>query len=101
MARVETTDQQLREAYEQRRRADWPPTYEEVMEHPVYGRVVQMHACHAAAIEHVTHLEVVAPEAPPPRGTVHARAPQTLRVPKQKPFLDRKRAASGDRDDDE
>lgn len=97
MARVELTDEQLRSAYEERKRSDWPASYEEAMQHPTYSRLVRMHASHDAVMARmVVHRPVVQPpEPPPPRTTA-----RPLSVPRHPPILDHKRAAAGERDDD-
>jgi len=96
MARVDLTDELLRKAYDERRRADWPPTYEETMEHPTYSRLVRMHAAHDAVIARVVR-PIVQPPEPPPLPRTSAKP---LRVPRQQPILDHKRAAAGEREDD-
>jgi len=99
MAHIEPTDEQLRLAWQERRRADWPATFEAVMASPMLSRLVRTHACHNALGEHI-HREVVVPPEPPPAVHTPARPASTLRVPTQPPLFDRKRAAAGEREDD-
>lgn len=108
MARVEPTDEQLRAAWLQRRHGDWPETFEAVMQHPTYSRLVKMHATHTAVTDRVVQRPVVDAPTPPltcdddaPRAT-RRRLPRRalLKAPSLPPMFDRKRAAAGDRDDD-
>ena len=96
MAHIEPTPEQLQTAWMERRRRDWPPTFDAVMAHPRYSRLVRMHACHAAVVTR-THGEVLQPD-PPPNVRHSFRKP--LRTYPQAPLFDQKRAASGERDDD-
>lgn len=99
------TDEQLQQAWQQHRREDWPATFEEAMAHPMYSRLVRLHA----ALGLVQRREVQRPEpplpaepdAPPawPYRSVHARTQRRTTDP-QPQQLDRKRLASGERDED-
>ena len=96
MAHIEPTPEQLKTAWLERRRHDWPPTFDAVMAHPRYSRIVRMHACHVAVVNR-THCEVLQPD-PPPRTRFSFRKPPGGKP--QAPLFDQKRAASGERDDD-
>ena len=98
MAHIEPTEAQLQLAWQERRRADWPATFEGAMASPMLSRLVRTHACHNALGEHI-HREVLPPE-PPPAVPTPARPASSLRVPTQAPLFDRKRAAAGEREDD-
>jgi len=98
MAHIEPTEAQLQLAWQERRRADWPATFEGAMTSPMLSRLVRTHACHNALGEHI-HREVLPPE-PPPAVPTPARPASSLRVPTQAPLFDRKRAAAGEREDD-
>ncbi len=98
MAHVDHTEQQLRQAWLERRRTDWPPTFEEAMASPVHEALIRLQVNHGVPVPAVHRSEVQRPE--PAAPAVHARAPSSLRVPSQQPLFDRKRAAAGDRDDD-
>lgn len=113
MGTVTPTPGQLASAFASARKADWPTELQAALEHPLYSRLVRMHALRLAqghddfAGQRVVHRpEVIRPEpppaeaaqpAPPPRRPPAARARQ---APAPQPGLfDRKRAAAGDRDD--
>lgn len=91
MARTEPTEEQLQQAWQSRRQADWPATFDEAMTHPLYSRLIRMHATHAAAVERIKRrATVITPGMPLPWERRQPAAPQ----------LDRKRAAAGERDED-
>lgn len=89
------SDEQLRAAWRRYKLRSWPATFEEAMADPVCSRLVRLHAAHIAhpsttpgAIPGPT----VAPgAAPTPRPRFAAPPPG---------WVDHKRAAAGDRDDD-
>jgi hypothetical protein len=94
MARTEPTEEQLQEAWRSRRQADWPATFDEAMVHPLYRRLIRMHATHAAVLERISkRTTVITPGMPAPWDRRHAPASAP-------PIFDRKRAASGERDED-
>lgn len=43
--RLHITPQLLHQAWQQRRRADWPATFEAAMQHPLLRRLVRAMAC--------------------------------------------------------
>jgi hypothetical protein len=105
MPRIEPTAEQLQAAWRFRKRDDWPATFEEAMAHPTLSRIVRMFACNAALMQTVHQRPaVVAPAAPPPLATQPApplvTRPWHPPAPSQEPLFDRKRAASGEREDD-
>lgn len=86
----EPTDQQLREACARMsQRFRWVGAFETVMQDPVRSRLVRVAAMHPTAAGAPTRRAAAAPT---------WRAPR--RQPGPLPFLDRKRAAAGERDDD-
>lgn len=90
------TPEQLMRAWQERRRPDWPATFEAVMAHAIYGRVVRIHAAHGQRPAPVTRRPpVLAPE-PPPIGRPWRPPPKHV----QDQMYDPRRAASGERDDD-
>ena len=80
------TEQDLHHAWQQRRRSDWPATFEAVMAHPLLRALVRAEALRRAQ---AAQRQAPAPQAAPPR---------LLRTPNH-PTVDRKRAAAGDFDD--
>lgn len=92
------TDEQLHDAWERRRREDWPDDFDAVMADPILSRLVRTAAAHGTRT--VRRLEVVRPAEPLPPVAKPVPVASSLRVPKQEAFFDRKRAAAGDRDDD-
>lgn len=93
--RIEPTDAQLRAAWAKVRRANWPATFEAAMEDPVLSRIVRMTALHPAP------RPVAAPAAPQPVATqTHRHAAPRYHAELQPGFVDFKRRASGERDDD-
>lgn len=87
---LEPTDQQLRDACERMaRRFRWTDSFETVMQDARRSRLVRL------AVVHPSAAGAAAPRAP--------RAPRIfdrLRPDTGAPLFDRKRAASGERDDD-
>jgi hypothetical protein len=91
-APVVVTLADLQAAWLQRRRGDWPPTFDAVMADPMLGRLVRAEAI-GRALALRRHL---AKHSAPASRTAPAWLP-----PRQKaPVFDRKRAASGEREDD-
>lgn len=78
----------LRQAWGQRRRADWPASYEATMANPLLALVVRIHAGLLA--------RRIAAATPAPR---YGTRP-SVRLPTPRPTFDRKRAAAGEREDD-
>lgn len=106
--RPELSREQLQAAWHAIRRQGWPDTLDEVLADPVRGRMVRVvaqlnargHAISTAAAATppaVRRTTVVRPEPPPLRGT-HPRAQPAPTA--RAHATDRKRLASGDRDDD-
>lgn len=112
MGTITPTPGQLASAFAAARKADWPTELQAALEHPLYSRLVRMHALRLAqghddfAGQRVNHRpEVIRPE-PPPIDAAQA-APPARRAPAartqqaaapQPALFDRKRAAAGDRD---
>jgi hypothetical protein len=88
---IEIPESQLRAAWARLHRDTWPATFEGAMADAVLSRLVRLHALHPAA--------ATPPQAQPePRHhTRPAIRPYTSPPPG---FVDHKRAAAGDRDDD-
>lgn len=86
------TDEQLRKAWEARRRLGWPHDFESSMAHPVLGRIIRMHALHTPVVNRYG-TEVRSPMAPERRNWI----PPT---PKHPPMQDQKTKASGEKEDD-
>ncbi len=88
------TDEQLREAWQARRRAAWPATFEEAMNDPNYRQIVRIEARIKAnqAARRTSNKPVATPHRSPPG--------QLPLIPSTPPVLDHKRRAAGERDDD-
>jgi hypothetical protein len=82
------SDEQLRAAWAACRRPTWPASFEEAMTQPLCAAQVRLQAWHWARV--------------PPQPAIAAPAPvRRLRATVLPPgFVDHKRAAAGDRDDD-
>jgi hypothetical protein len=96
IVRIEPTDAQLRDAWRRlARRFAWIGTFEDAMEDGVRSRLVRMNALHRPAPRLVT----TTPACPPPAMYHGASAPRqhTEQLPG---FIDYKRRAAGERDDD-
>lgn len=87
MARIQPTDEQLQAAFARLRRASWPATLEAAMSSPLHAALLR-----GDAVRHAMRQP-----APPPAPAAPARA---LPLPRPAAHFDRKRAASGERDDD-
>lgn len=85
MWRSDMPDTLLRQAWAQRRKATWPPTYEATMDDPVLAVVVRIEA--GLLSRRINPL--------PRYGTQ-----RITRTPQPRPIFDRKRAAAGEREDD-
>lgn len=102
-ARIDPTREQLAAAWQGSRRRDWPPTLDEALADPVYGALVRMAAVRAALKARQASSSTAHPitGAPPSTQPGPRPAPTATRWPNLPPAgLDRKRAASGERDDD-
>jgi hypothetical protein len=94
---VDVTEELLRQAFQAARRPNWPGSFEEAMQDAIYSRLVRINAVRLARGQSIGSSTVIrrpAVKAPgldrtPPRTTPQLPLP-----------LDRKRAASGERDDD-
>lgn len=91
----ECTGEQLRAAWAAYRRDTWPPTFEEAMADPVYSRLVRLHASHLANPSHQPPPSPASPASP-----ARPVAARRLHFAPPSAYVDRKRAAAGDRDDD-
>lgn len=96
--RITPSDEQLRAAWQARRRDTWPATLEAALAMPVLAALVRAEAVRR---ELAARRAAKAGQAMPPNGRQAPQAPHGLRVSNRGtlPF-DRKRAAAGDRDDD-
>lgn len=88
MWRADMPDTLLRQAWQQRRRASWPATYEATMADPVLAVVVRIHA------------GLISRRIAPLPRTPHYGTAHSTRTPSVRPLFDRKRAASGEREED-
>lgn len=80
------TDEELRAAWQRRRRTDWPPTFEEAMNDPTFSHLVRIEARLRSRLATAKHQPIA-------RHAVPAQ-------PTTQPMLDFKRRAAGERDDD-
>jgi hypothetical protein len=88
--RPEPTDEEMRRAWTRCKRETWPATFEEAMADPTLSRLVRITAMHPPRAHRVRAVEPVRPEP----------AQRPLPLPGIAPgYVDRKRAAAGDRDD--
>ena len=96
MAARTFTDEELQDAYRERRRHDWPP-FDDAMNDRMYHALIVLEAGQRArAREQRQHRQQHQPQAhhqPRP-------ARSTLVVPSTPPVFDHKRRAAGERDDD-
>lgn len=92
MAAPTHTDDQLRAAWRERRRANWPDTFEAAMNDPFYSRIVLIEA-NTRARRACSQAAANAPHHHPPRRPLPV-------LPSLPPVLDHKRRAAGERDDD-
>ena len=97
---IAVTQADLHAAWLQRRRGDWPATFDAVMADPMLGRLVRAEAIgRALAVRRFEARQAgVVPAA-----IAAARPPALHQWParrQQAPIFDRKRAASGEREDD-
>lgn len=94
------TPEQLHAAWQERRRRDWPATFDEAMQHELYSRLVYMTALGQllAAARAARRTQLLADQRLPwPAGQpVHRPRP----APTHTPGPDRKRLAAGDTDAD-
>lgn len=95
MAAAVFTDEQLRAAWHDRRRATWPATFEEAMNDPSYRQIVQIEARIKAnqAAKRAARTTAPTPTRSLPQGLLPL-------IPSTPPVLDHKRRAAGERDDD-
>ena len=96
MSAVVITEEQLRAAWAQRKRATWPSTFEDAMNDPHYSRIlrieVRLRSNFAKRAEERQPALLKHPPALKPA--------QMPLIPTSPPVLDHKRRASGERDDD-
>jgi hypothetical protein len=96
IARIEPTDAQLREAWTRlARRFAWIGTYDDAMADQVRSKLVRMNALHPPA----SRSARIDPPTPAPQHAARPAAPRfhTELLPG---FIDNKRRAAGERDDD-
>lgn len=91
------TDEMLHDAYQRRRRADWPTSFAQAMADPLYQRLVRIEAWCQARRQAATHAKqerrarFIAGHSPKGALPLFPTAPA---------MLDAKRLASGERADD-
>jgi len=90
---VRETQEHMHQAWRLLRRPCWPDTYEATMHDPIRAQLVQMYAHQLARSRHLP-IPPAAPRVP------ERRAPQVAPFRSVPNCVDRKRAASGERDDD-
>jgi hypothetical protein len=111
----EATDEELRAAWRVCRTRSWPETFEETMEDPLRARLVRTTAAglarkrspapaagsldEPACNYHGTACHEVRPSRRCANCALRPAAPRAFRPP-EPGFVDRKRLAAGDRDDD-
>jgi hypothetical protein len=93
MAALELSAEQLQQAFQACRRADWPESLEEAMNDRTFAHLVRIQARR----EHMRAEERAKQQAQRPRA---ARQLQAMPLPHHPPVLDHKRLAAGERDDD-
>ncbi len=98
-ATADYTDEQLRAAWAACRPRTWPDTFEETMADPVRAQMVRLHAWHIANPRKVA-AEPAARLATPCPAPSAAPAPHRFALTHPPGYVDRKRAASGEREDD-
>lgn len=85
------TDDELRAAWQQRRRAHWPPSFDDAMADPLYLRLIRIEANLRA------HRALLAEQRAAMR---RERASTRAFSPAPRGGIDHKRLAAGERDDD-
>ncbi len=95
MAAAVFSEEQLRAAWQDRRRATWPATFEEAMNDTSYRQIVQIEARIKANQAAKRVAKTTAPK--PIRSLPKGHLPL---IPSTPPVLDHKRRAAGERDDD-
>lgn len=104
VAPVTITLADLRAAWMQRRRSSWPASFEAAMADPMLSRLVRAQAIgRAVAVRHFEAVRagVAAGRAPASLPTSTSTSPAAwMPARHQAPIFDRKRAASGEREDD-
>lgn len=96
---AEPTEVQLRAAWARLKRTTWPDTFEEAMQDPVLGRMVQIGAKHPPPrTRHYAAAAIASPLPTPYPTAAPARPLRTFTPPPG--YVDRMRAAAGERDDD-
>ena len=93
MADHEHTEQQLRTAWADRKKPGWPPAFEQVMQDPWLARLVGMQA-------DLNKRRQASARAMAATATQHVARTSFQPTPRTPPVFDRKRAASGEREDD-
>lgn len=94
MERITPTAEQLQLAFEQMRRRDWPATFDEAMQNPLCAALLRGQAVRQLLRAQYPAGPPAAPSPAPPRPS------RAVPVPTHAPVFDRKRAASGDRDEE-
>lgn len=92
IVRIEPTEAEMRAAWTRIRLPGWPATFEETMEDSVRATLIRMNALHPPG----TRPAPVHKPAPTPAPALW----QDRDLPPPPLFVDRKRAAAGERDDD-
>lgn len=89
MAALKPTEDQLRAAWQARRRRDWPESFEAAMNDPTYSRIL----CIEVRRREGRKAQAALTHHQPLRRALPA-------LPSMPPVLDHKRRAAGERDDD-
>lgn len=98
MPPFEHTDEDMRTAWAERKMPGWPPEFERAMADPWIARLVRMHADLRARRRATCAKQQAALAAA--RASTSRVSTKALPLPQHPPLFDRKRAASGERDDD-
>jgi len=94
MFRADMPDELLRKAWQQRRRRNWPDTYEATMARPLLAALVRLQA---GLLQRRAERVGSGPEQPAKVRRAPAFAPRRRPPPE---LFDRKRAAAGEREED-
>lgn len=94
---VTVTPELLRKAWQQRRRHDWPACFDDAMADPMLSRLLRVEALRLAL---AARRSAGRTPRPVPAATSTTTFPSAAATAPPSRGIDRKRAASGERDDD-